>query len=45
MSESDGSSSHSHKPQELTQDESEDPGPRCLRLAADEVNGRRSIRA
>ena len=45
MSDSDGSCSHSHKTQELTQDESEDPGPRRLRLAADDVNGRRSIRA
>jgi len=45
MSDSDGSSSHNHTPQELTQDESEDPGPRRLRLAADDVNGRRSIRA
>jgi len=45
MSDSDGSCSHSHTTQEVTQDESEDPGPRRLRLAADDVNGRRSIRA
>jgi hypothetical protein len=45
MSESDGSCSHNHTTQELTQDESEDPGPRRLRRAANDVNGRRFIRA
>jgi hypothetical protein len=45
MSESDGSCSHKQKSRELTQDESEDPGPRRLRFATDDVNGRRSIRA
>jgi hypothetical protein len=45
MSDSDGSHSRNHTTQELIQDESEDPIPRRLRLATDDVKGRRSIRA
>lgn len=43
MSDSDGSHSRNHPTQELTQDESEDPMPRRLRLVTDDVKGRRSI--
>jgi hypothetical protein len=45
MSDSDSGHSRNHITLELTQDESEDPAPRHLRFATDDVNGRRSIRA
>jgi hypothetical protein len=45
MSDADGSHSCQHVTQELTQNEPDDPEPRRLRLATDDVNGRRSIRA
>jgi hypothetical protein len=45
MSELDGCCSHNQMTQELTRDESEDPGPRHLHLATDDVNTRRSFRA
>ncbi len=45
MNDSDGSHSCLDMTQELTQAENDDPDPRRLCLAADDVNGRRSIRA
>ena len=41
MSDSDDSHSRQHKTRKLTQDDLDDPGPRRIRLAARDVNGRR----
>ena len=45
MSDSEGTTSCRNMTQELTQDESDDPGPRRSRLATGDMNGRLSIRA
>jgi len=45
MSDPDGSHSCRHNPHESGQADPEDPGPRHLRLATNDVNGRLSIRA
>jgi hypothetical protein len=45
MSDSDGSHSCPNMTQELTQEDPEDTGPRRLRHATRELNGRRCLRA
>ncbi|VBB48481.1 hypothetical protein TRIP_B70003 [uncultured Desulfatiglans sp.] len=45
MSDSDGSHSCQNMTQELIQEEPEDPGPRRLRHATRDVNGRHRLRA
>jgi hypothetical protein len=45
MSDSDDSHSRSHSTRHSTQEESEDPGPRRMRFATDDVNDRRCFRA
>lgn len=45
MSDSNDNHGCRYTTQELTKEESEDPGPRRLSLAACDVNGQRSIRA
>ena len=45
MSDSDGSHSYPNMTQETIQEEPEDPGPRPLRHATRDVNGRRCLRA
>lgn len=44
MSDSDGSYNCQFTTQELTQEEPDEPGPRRLRFATGDVNGRRSTR-
>jgi hypothetical protein len=45
MSDSDGSHRRNRTTQQFAQDESEDPGPRRMRFATGDVNGRRCFRA